>query len=114
MNRMFPPLPQEAAPMDRATSALRMVRLLLVLLLGSVLVAVSLTYLLPLLGEQRTLQVAEAQATIELAKLREAAAAEEEKLHWMRYDPDYIGIPARDRLDLQAPGEAVIRFQPAR
>ena len=114
MNRMFAPLPNEEAPADPATSALRMVRRLLGFLLGSVLVAVSFTYLLPVLNEQKTLKVEEAQTTIELAKLREVAAAEEEKLKWMRYDPDYIGIHARDRLDLQAPDESVIRFQSGR
>ena len=114
MNRPLAHLPGEVARDDRATSWLRTLRHAVFFLLGAALAAVSLTYLLPVLKEHRTLAAQEDQVSTELGRLRDAAAVEQEKLHWMRNDPEYLEIQARDRLDLQAPDESIIRFQPAR
>jgi cell division protein FtsB len=111
---MHPPRPYTGpahAP-SRAAVVLRVVRLMLVFLLGAVLAGVSYTYLVPVLAEFDRARALEARVEAELAALEKLAEHEEEKLHWMRYDPAYLELQARDKLDLHAPGEIVVRFPP--
>jgi len=93
---------------------LRGLRLLLVLLVGSGIVVVAITYLLPVLHQHRLLKTEEAEVHSQLEVLRDMAAREEMQLHWMRNDDAYLEILARDRLDLQKSGETIIRFQDQR
>jgi len=51
-----------------------------------------------------------AEVEAEVRQLRELAAGEKRKTERLRYDDAYLEVVARDRLNLQKPGERVIRF----
>lgn len=71
---------------------------------------VAFTYVLPVLAEHR--QVLEEESALHERReaLRREVARARNELHWLRYDPAFYEIHARDRLDLQRPGEIVVRF----
>ncbi|QQL43985.1 septum formation initiator family protein [Sulfuriroseicoccus oceanibius] len=51
-----------------------------------------------------------AEVEKECAELRAQAAKEKRVTERLRYDDGYLEVVARDRLNLQKPGEQVIRF----
>jgi cell division protein FtsB len=91
----------------------RGLRQLLTLLLGAILAGIGLTYLHPLLKARQDLLAEESRVAAQLGEMRHLQAGEEAKLRWLRNDDEYLQIQARDKLDLQAPGETVVRIGPA-
>ncbi len=71
---------------------------------------VAFTYVVPVLAEHRQALEEEAALHERREALRREVARARNELHWLRYDPAYYEIHARDRLDLQRPGEIVVRF----
>lgn len=105
------PAPLLSAPVPRGAGVLRAVRQCLVFLLGGALAAVAVTYLLPVLREHRSLAGEEERVRAERDAMAKAVAHEQSKLHWLQYDRGYLEMRARDRLDMQKPGEVVVRFE---
>lgn len=71
---------------------------------------VAFTYVVPVLAEYQ--QVLEEEAALHERReaLRREVARARNELHWLRYDPAFYEIHARDRLNLQRPDEIVVRF----
>jgi len=66
--------------------------------------------LLPEMRRQKNLDVEIAQlALVRDQQLQERGRAQQ-KLDWMRYDPAYLELHARDLLDLYKEGETILRI----
>ena len=83
----------------------------LVIALGIVVLGIAATYLVPVRKDYEAVMAEEARVMIQLEEMRQLHAREEAKLHWLRNDDAYLEVQARDKLDLQAPGETIVRFQ---
>ena len=90
---------------------LAVARQVVIFLLGLVCTGIVWTYLEPVLKAQKVQSAEEARVAALLEVARRRAATEKEKLEWLRKDDAYLEIQARDRLDLAAPGDTVIRFK---
>lgn len=110
---MREPVPRSVHDFDElpaTTTVWRAVSRLLGWLVAIALVCLGLAYFKPQMARQAALEA-------ELRGLREALRAEEEKhealraqLDWIKNDPAYLEVQARDRLDMAREGETVVRF----
>lgn len=89
----------------------RRIRMVLFLGIGALSLGISWTYMAPVMKEHETMLAEEAKVAARLDEMRKLKAHEESKLRWLRNDDAYLEIQARDKLDLQAPGETVVRFR---
>ena len=88
----------------------RRIRTALLWGLGLTGLGIAITYVAPVFKEHEVRLAEEAKVAARLEEMRLLQAREEAKLRWLRNDDAYLEIQARDKLDLQAPGETVIRF----
>lgn len=79
--------------------------------LGMAMVGVAGTYLVPVHNEYKAMLVEESKVKAQLEDMRQIQTHEEAKLRWLRNDDAYLEVQARDKLDLQAPGETIVRFK---
>ncbi len=89
----------------------RRLRSVLLLGIGLTGLGIAATYIAPVLKEHEAMLAEEAKVAARLDEMRKLQAHEEAKLRWLRNDDAYLEIQARDKLDLQAPGETIIRFR---
>ncbi|MFM7182911.1 MAG: septum formation initiator family protein [Verrucomicrobiales bacterium] len=89
----------------------RRIRSVLLLGLGATGLGIAITYVMPVFDEHKARLAEEAKVTARLEEMRLLQAREEAKLRWLRNDDAYLEIQARDKLDLQSPGETIIRFR---
>lgn|GEM_PF-807874 len=74
------------------------------------LLVLGVMLLLPEMRRQKNLDVEIAQlALVRDQQLQERGRAQQ-KLDWMRYDPAYLELHARDLLDLYKEGETILRI----
>lgn len=92
----------------------RRIRSVLIWGLVATCVGIATTYVAPVFKEHKARLAEEAKVAARLEEMRLLQAREEAKLRWLRNDDAYLEIQARDRLDLQAPGETIIRFHSER
>ena len=90
----------------------RLVHQLMLVVLGFIMIGVGATYIYPLVKSHQALQNEENQLAQELQQLRTLHDREETRLRWLRNDHQYLQIQARDKLDLQSPGEIIVRMAP--
>ncbi len=97
-----------SAPSEPLFASLNKVLIALVLV-GAVTLAV--VFLRPEMAQQ---QVVDAEIE-DLQQLRDAARKtrdeHQRKLDWVRNDPEYLELVARDVLDLYTPGEVILRLE---
>ena len=78
-------------------------------LVGAIVLAV--VFLRPEMAQQ---QVVDAEIA-DLVQVRDAARKtrddHQRKLDWVRNDPEYLELVARDVLDLYSPGEVILRLE---
>ena len=83
--------------------------LIALVLVGAVTLAV--VFLRPEMAQQ---QVVDAEIA-DLVQVRDAARKtrddHQRKLDWVRNDPEYLELVARDVLDLYTPGEVILRLE---
>jgi cell division protein FtsB len=92
----------------------RRIRAVLFAGLGLTGLGIAGTYVAPVFKEHKAMLAEEAKVAARLEEMRRLQASEEAKLRWLRHDDGYLEIQARDKLDRQAPGETIIRFQSER
>ena len=92
----------------------RRIRSFLLLGIGATGLGIAVTYVFPVFEEHKARLAEEAKVAARLEEMRLLQAKEEAKLRWLRNDDAYLEIQARDRLDLQSPGETIIRFHAER
>lgn len=92
----------------------RRIRAVLLCGLGVTGLGIAVTYVAPVFREHKARLAEEAKVVARLEEMRALQAREEAKLRWLRNDDAYLEIQARDKLDLQAPGETIIRFHSER
>ena len=92
----------------------RRIRATLLLALGATGLGIAITYVMPVFDEHTARLAEEAKVAARLEEMRLLQAREEAKLRWLRNDDAYLEIQARDKLDLQSPGETIIRFHSER
>lgn len=73
--------------------------------------AIAWTYLEPTVAENRATWEQEIDLIARRDALKAETARERARLQWLQYDPRYLEIHARDRLDLQLPGETIVRIR---
>jgi cell division protein FtsB len=86
-------------------------RLLFVLIL-LVLGTVALYHFLPEVSKRRDQQARVEELKVEVEKQRQLLVRNTRIQELLMHDPDYVGLIARDRLDLMKEGETIYRFDP--
>ena len=89
----------------------RVNRLLWVLLILTV-VALIIGAFLPELEKQRVEREERARLTRLIDEQRTLLERNKRKVVWLVNDPEYLGIIARDRLNLMKEGETILRIEP--
>ena len=89
----------------------RINRLLWVLLILTV-VALIIGAFLPELDKQRVERDERARLTRLIGEQRALLERNKLKVGWLTNDPEYLGIVARDRLNLMKEGETILRIEP--
>ena len=89
----------------------RINRLLWVLLILTV-VALIIGAFLPELEKQRVERDERARLTRLINEQRALLGRNKLKVGWLTNDPEYLGIVARDRLNLMKEGETILRIEP--
>ena len=86
-----------------------------VLTLIFVVVATAIGYRsLPELGKQRDQETRIETLKAELDREKQLLARQNREEYLLKHDPEYIGLIARDRLDLMKAGETIFRIEPPR
>jgi len=95
----------------RPLRALRTIQFLAAV--GCLLLAagVAWTYLEPTHQENLLARARETEIIAKRDDLKARTARERSRLQWLQYDPRYLEIHARDRLDLHLPGETIVRIR---
>ena len=89
----------------------RINRLLWVLLILTVVVLI-ISAFLPQLEKQRIERDERARLTRLIDEQRALLERNKRKVVWLTNDPEYLGIIARDRLNLMKEGEMILRIEP--
>ena len=87
-------------------------RLLLVLIL-LVLGAIAAYHFLPEVSKRRDQQTRLEQLKVQVEKERQLLVRNTRVEELLKHDPEYVGLIARDRLDLMKEGETIYRVDPA-
>ena len=88
-------------------------RLLFTLIVLTVAALVGYRFL-PEVSKRREQQARVEQLKIEVEKERQLLVLNTRKKELLNYDAEYLGLVARDRLDLMKEGETIYRLEPAR
>jgi cell division protein FtsB len=94
------------------TTVWRAVTKLLGWLVALVLVCIGLAYFKPQLDRQGRMESELASLRAEKSRLAEENHKLKSRLEWLKQDPEFLEVLARDRLDLARKGETVFRFAP--
>ena len=86
-------------------------RLLFVLIL-LVLGTIAAYHFLPEVSKRRDQQARVEALKIEVEKQRQLLVRNTRIEELLKHDPEYVGLVARDRLDLMKEGETIYRFDP--
>lgn len=87
-------------------------RILYILLIAAILILM-ICWFLPLLKERQRQQLALQSLEQQLAQEKLVYKREEKKLAWIKNDPNYLELLARDKLDLKKPEEKIFRVEPS-
>lgn len=85
---------------------------MLVVLIILAVVAGVIAGFLPQLQRQRVARAEEDHLQTQIKQRRERVARQTRELNWLKNDPSYVEIIARDRLDLMKEGETIYRLDP--
>ena len=88
----------------------RLLLALIVIIVG----AISAYRFLPEVSKRRDQQVLVEQLKLEVEKERQLLVRNTRAEELLKHDPEYVGLIARDRLDLMKEGETIYRFDPAK
>ena len=86
-------------------------RLIFIGITLAVLTTIVCAYL-PVMRQQRIALEEEKKLKILVEQRRLLTSRKERKLNWLKNDPGYFEIIARDRLDVMKEGETIYRLQP--
>lgn len=89
----------------------RLNRLLGVAIVVAVVAGIIAAFL-PQLERQRAARKEEERLQLQVKQRRERVARQTRELAWLKNDPSYVEIIARDRLDLMKEGETIYRLEP--
>lgn len=85
---------------------------LLAVLIVLAMVAGVIGGFLPQLQKQRAARAEEARLKLLIEQRRKIVLRQTRELNWLKNDPSYVEIIARDRLDLMKDGETIYRLDP--
>ncbi len=88
-------------------------RFLAVLIVVTMLAGVTYRYV-PELQKRRPLESRIEQLALEIAQQKQLLARHTLEENLLKRDPEYVGLVARDRLDLMKEGETIFRIEPSR
>ena len=86
----------------------RLLFVLIVLTVG----AIAAYHFLPEVSKRHDQQVRVEQLKLEVEKERQLLVRNTRAEELLKHDPEYVGLIARDRLDLMKEGETIYRFDP--
>jgi len=86
----------------------RLLCVLIVLVLG----AMAAYHFLPEVSKRRDQQARVEELKLAVEKQRQLLVRNQRIEELLMHDPDYLGLVARDRLDLMKEGETIYRFDP--
>ena len=86
----------------------RLLFVLIVLIVG----AIAAYHFLPEVSARRDQQARLEQLKLEVEKQRQLLTRNTRAEELLKLDPEYVGLIARDRLDLMKEGETIYRFEP--
>ena len=88
----------------------RLLFVLIVLTVG----AIAAYHFIPEVSKRRDQQALVDQLKLEVEKQRQLLVRNTRAEELLKHDPEYVGLIARDRLDLMKEGETINRFEPQR
>jgi cell division protein FtsB len=86
----------------------RLLCVLILLIVG----AIAAYHFLPEVSKRRDQQARVEQLKLEVDKQRQLLIRNQRAEELLKHDPEYVGLVARDRLDLMKEGETIYRIDP--